>query len=1511
MWAATETLNVEGLTDRTAVGNLINNGWTSGNITISFSKNNSSTGGNHFEGNDSEAGTDVKNIKWRYADGKSTMTITSAEGFLVTQVKLYMYEVQYGITTTPTSTRTSGTDGSYKTETFDISENTQTVALLKKGQNKNNHILKIEVTYAADNRTDFGTFRLNRDEALYSSPDLFVGRQNFNKEDSDPFEFLFDSNKTTLKTKVNLTDGASLLSYNATSDNFTIESSDPTVINVSSSTISEPSAGRLYFDNLQVLKAGTTTLTYKFLGSSSHKKAEFSVTVNVKEHLTTFDNSYPYTWDFNNGDWSTSMIWMDYYASTGTSWTTTKTDGATEARPTSNSFVGDDNVDIIKGLTFNVNNTAGSLCLDWFTGRQSIWMANGTSFTIPNVPAGYIVKIKADGTSFTGSSNCIKNYNTLTVNTTGDVTVTMTADTRIFSIYAGPELEATWSYTPNLETIAGDTKARATSGTFTFTGEGKLTGGTIIDEVPGITMTVGRSEDTWEVVEGVFTDGNDSWNLGYAASCSTVPGPRNDNKVRVATEGCFYTFTATVNGEVSVRYYTVLGASVIDVKKTSEHKKNTTNRIQEITFTVEAGKSYQLHMQMDANPGNLYLHSFTFTPKFFAPGTTTDQLTKGKFEAHVNDPAISAFPKLIDRTNEAQQNRVKFAGDKTIVHLYKNNDVEIIGTGTDVLIRGTVLDKNNEDGLVAYYYLDSYVLKLVSSELDDQAYINANGLGADNNYTFTFSGNIASAADASVSTVMVKVKTDAQNEVEVGANISGATLNINFGDLSSAEGSTYRITIPANVVALEGDAATKNSEIIRTFSVNKAEELQVKMVYPTDIATVGTTIVLETYVDGSTSGLTLNDGAKVKAVLSAEGETDMEIDATFSGNHLSFKPTHTLTYNKDYTLTYTYNATNNVITSQPVSDKIYKVTHNKVFTFTTGSSSGTAPKVATTSPTANAVIPGSAYSGGRISFTFDQTVDLEPFSTVTVTPVNGSEATTTASTHAPGAGGNTLLVDSDGKTVYFNYNADGVKYDLYYQVVIPANTVVGVGGLPNSEPITLNFRMGKNPKATEVDPDTFYPHTWDFTNLSPTTITGFTTSKETVGSYTSATTGFLWKDDAEGFVRTYSNTGRNQYLDQGNELSYTYISNNTQVNEKVAEMKGLRISMMSNRTDQLRIRTSSSEKYYLHLNGGTNYMTVPTMKAGKKLYIRAKANGFFRINSVNQAKFTMGNADADGQIAIADGTDRTYVVELKDGYDNEDVIFCTDNVTFYKMAVPIMERTVNQFMDEDFGYITDCQYVPVTYSLTGDFLDSGFEALYIQGSSYNDQSSSVSTTKITADANGNIAVPANVGVLLKAAKGSTLPVFRADINTTGTTLDGNLLKAVPESGITFAAVKAEADAANAVNFIYTNMYKKLDENGNPIGDKMGGTTNAYGFYKWVSGNGTKNRAYLQMPKAVVLAKPYIFIDFEEDISTSIERVKSIENKVSNDAPMYNLSGQRVGKDYKGIVVVNGRKIWRK
>lgn len=44
--------------------------------------------------------------------------------------------------------------------------------------------------------------------------------------------------------------------------------------------------------------------------------------------------------------------------------------------------------------------------------------------------------------------------------------------------------------------------------------------------------------------------------------------------------------------------------------------------------------------------------------------------------------------------------------------------------------------------------------------------------------------------------------------------------------------------------------------------------------------------------------------------------------------------------------------------------------------------------------------------------------------------------------------------------------------------------------------------------------------------------------------------------------------------------------------------------------------------------------------------------------------------------------------------------------------------------------------------------------------------------------------------------------------------------------------------------------------------------------------------------------------------TGINSVEGV-NGVDKNAPMYNIAGQRVGRDYKGIIIQNGRKIIRR
>ena len=46
-----------------------------------------------------------------------------------------------------------------------------------------------------------------------------------------------------------------------------------------------------------------------------------------------------------------------------------------------------------------------------------------------------------------------------------------------------------------------------------------------------------------------------------------------------------------------------------------------------------------------------------------------------------------------------------------------------------------------------------------------------------------------------------------------------------------------------------------------------------------------------------------------------------------------------------------------------------------------------------------------------------------------------------------------------------------------------------------------------------------------------------------------------------------------------------------------------------------------------------------------------------------------------------------------------------------------------------------------------------------------------------------------------------------------------------------------------------------------------------------------------------------------DATTSISKITTTTNTA--DAPMYNLAGQRVDSNYKGVVIQNGKKVMKK
>ena len=685
--------------------------------------------------------------------------------------------------------------------------------------------------------------------------------------------------------------------------------------------------------------------------------------------------------------------------------------------------------------------------------------------------------------------------------------------------------------------------------------------------------------------------------------------------------------------------------------------------------------------------------------------------------------------------------------------------------------------------------------------------------------------------------------------------------------------------------------------------MNKADELQVKMIYPSGLATVGTTIILETYVNGISNNLVLDDSKKVTGVLSAAGEQDMPISANFSSNQLAFKPTSALKPNTTYTLTISYDESNNVITSKEFGGTIYKLTHTKVFTFKTGSASGTAPTVVSTTPVAGDELNASVrYAQGTISFTFDQDVELEPYSTVNATPINGSEATAHGSTGAPGAA-NTLTVGSDGRTVSFSYSADELKYDLYYEVVIPVNTVVGAGGTPNTEPITLRFKMGKHPNATAVDAATFYPHTWDFCKFGDSNTQG-TTAWNIINKC---------GEPGEGrrvnslYFNNNSYTTKNQEgygFDQGNDI---YFHGRENVDDSMDEFQGIRVSLVQSRSNRFEIRKENgsnadgTDKWSFRMIGNTHYLTLSNVPQGK-LYMVMSGK---RIG-INSPNATFESVDGEAQpenttvLKIGDGLRKVAIDVATAG----DVSFCVYDFTCEKIGVAKDEKTFKPaFAESEKTYATDRVGYDVRYDLLNAFTGHNVKAYYV-----------TSMTDNPADNTGTVTVTEVPTTVAKADQGvmviyqnavnseTTVPVFKTDVNSPAETGTTNLLKVINAGQTALPTV-----AADHCMYVLSNQ-----------GSKSSGIS----FYRYTGSTFSERAAYLEVPKSWVEpvaggAVRTIRLAFAGDDDSQATQVGSIEAAGVNecyeaDGSLYDLRGQRVvSPSRSGLYIKGGKKVYVK
>lgn len=125
-----------------------------------------------------------------------------------------------------------------------------------------------------------------------------------------------------------------------------------------------------------------------------------------------------------------------------------------------------------------------------------------------------------------------------------------------------------------------------------------------------------------------------------------------------------------------------------------------------------------------------------------------------------------------------------------------------------------------------------------------------------------------------------------------------------------------------------------------------------------------------------------------------------------------------------------------------------------------------------------------------------------------------------------------------------------------------------------------------------------------------------------------------------------------------------------------------------------------------------------------------------------------------------------------------------------------------------------------------------------------------------------------------------------------------------------ATTTITSSAANITNVVFIcDTYKQKDGKtflGDGFDSFMAGLTISADKVN-VTWDGDKNSVEFKTPDHQVRVKK-IAVTLKND-PTGINEVSN--GAVSESAPIYNLAGQRVGKDYKGVVVQNGKKFIKK
>ena len=446
-----------------------------------------------------------------------------------------------------------------------------------------------------------------------------------------------------------------------------------------------------------------------------------------------------------------------------------------------------------------------------------------------------------------------------------------------------------------------------------------------------------------------------------------------------------------------------------------------------------------------------------------------------------------------------------------------------------------------------------------------------------------------------------------------------------------------------------------------------------------------------------------------------------------------------------------------------------------------------------------------------------------------------------------------------------------------------------------------------------------YPYTWDFTNISATTVndrllkdSGYWTGNATDGFTPTETYQEAFTENTE--ITTYQ-TGyqlwdRSEIVSAGND--YYGLAEFDGIGFNTNPVDGYSTSLTSIKitTDGtgLVVGNGSADAKAVTLN-------IPKVDAGYTVYVRVKEN--------NNASVTVGG---ESNVGYTDSQTREKVYTFTTS-EKTDVPVAVKNAEVKKIAVTKMTKTCwLKDGDTDVYYNTDSHNKPIDYSLTEYFTGHEIKAYTVE-STVEDNTGAVNSVILSPI----VKAPANHGYIVSTEYSSNpnsanvssdahlykRPLFLPSVidqqnrhgygkNETGDIMEhANDSYLKPHVG---SGPVSESDDTQYDYYVLTNKYYYTYDNTHAVH-----TVEVPGFYRLesISESLDKNRAYLVLPKQSNDVKFIPLSDFDGELVDAIDEIPAIvTNGIDVNGTFYTLQGLKIeGFPQKGgIYIQNGKKV---